>query len=243
MSSSIDLYSATPTLSVNTDIANSMNPGLLGIFGLIILIYYYLFYSMGIKIARQPSTQTSSAGMIIELLLWSIFIMLLTINSIQYYYEIDIGAEIKNIFSNNPKLDIIVKQPVEEDELVKKIEIQPQVFHLKDNKYTYDNAKAVCKAYGARLANYDDMQKAHKSGAEWCSYGWSENQAALFPTQKATWEKLQKIKGHENDCGRPGINGGYIANPNVTFGVNCYGHRPKMNRESRHLIDNNETVS
>jgi hypothetical protein len=30
---------------------------------------------------------------------------------------------------------------------------------------------------------------------------------ALFPTQKETWDKLQKIKGHEHDCGRPGING------------------------------------
>ena len=27
---------------------------------------------------------------------------------------------------------------------------------------------------------------------------------------------------------RPGINGGYIANPNVRFGVNCYGNKPKI---------------
>ena len=51
---------------------------------------------------------------------------------------------------------------------------------------------------------------------------------ALFPTQYKHWERLQKIKGHENDCGRPGVNGGYIDNPNVRFGVNCYGHRPKI---------------
>ena len=37
---------------------------------------------------------------------------------------------------------------------------------------------------------------------------------ALFPTQYEHWEHLQKIKGHENDCGRPGVNGGYIDNPN-----------------------------
>ena len=49
------------------------------------------------------------------------------------------------------------------------------------------------------------------------------NQLALFPTQYGKWERLQKIKGHENDCGRPGINGGYIDNPNVKFGINCYG--------------------
>ena len=59
----------------------------------------------------------------------------------------------------------------------------------------------------------------------------------LFPTQKKTWEKLQKIDedrgcnsnaaSHKNDCGRPGINGGYIANPYVKFGVNCFGKKPK----------------
>ena len=49
---------------------------------------------------------------------------------------------------------------------------------------------------------------------------------AFFPTQKATWDKLQKTKDHKNDCGRPGINGGYFANPYIKFGVNCYGKKP-----------------
>ena len=30
-------------------------------------------------------------------------------------------------------------------------------------------------------------------------------------------------KNHKNNCGRPGINGGFIMNPYVKFGVNCYG--------------------
>jgi hypothetical protein len=114
----------------------------------------------------------------------------------------------------------------------------PQVFHLKENKYSYENAKAVCKAYGARLANLEDLQKAHKDGAEWCSYGWSDKQHAYFPTQKKSWDKLQTIKGHENDCGRPGMNGGYIGNPNVAFGVNCFGYRPKMNSSSKYSMEN-----
>jgi hypothetical protein len=51
---------------------------------------------------------------------------------------------------------------------------------------------------------------------------------ALFPTQQKTWDNLQKIEGHENDCGRPGINGGYMKNPAVKYGVNCYGDKPVM---------------
>tara|TARA_A100001234_G_C12587982_1_gene369166 strand:- start:541 stop:1197 length:657 start_codon:yes stop_codon:yes gene_type:complete len=181
--------------------------------------------------------------MFLEIILWGLFLFLLGINTLQYYYDINIVTEIKNFFSDDPKVNITVKQPVEEEETpdITTVQIQPQVFHLRGNKYDYENAKAVCKAYGSRLANYDDMQKALKDGAEWCSYGWSEGQAALFPTQKETWDKLQKIKGHENDCGRPGLNGGYIANPNVRFGVNCFGYKPNPNASSQKLMET-ETI-
>ena len=81
------------------------------------------------------------------------------------------------------------------------------------------------------------IEKAYKDGAEWCSYGWSENQLALFPTQKDTWNRLQTIEGHENDCGRAGINGGYIANPNVKFGANCYGYKPKITQDDKDMMD------
>jgi hypothetical protein len=50
---------------------------------------------------------------------------------------------------------------------------------------------------------------------------------AFFPTQKATWSELQKTEKHKNNCGRPGINGGYMANPHIKFGVNCFGKKPK----------------
>ena len=51
------------------------------------------------------------------------------------------------------------------------------------------------------------------------------------------WNKLQKIEGHEHDCGRPGINGGYIANPNVRFGINCYGNKPKITAKESKIMN------
>ena len=69
-------------------------------------------------------------------------------------------------------------------------------------------------------------------------YGWSDNQMALFPTQKVTWDNLQKIKGHEHDCGRPGVNGGFIKNKNVKFGVNCFAPKPKITKEEQDLMNN-----
>ena len=87
------------------------------------------------------------------------------------------------------------------------------------------------------MASYNEIEDAYNKGAEWCNYGWSDNQLALFPTQKKTYNTLQQIKGHENDCGRPGINGGYIANPHVKYGVNCYGHKPVMTQEEEELME------
>ena len=111
-----------------------------------------------------------------------------------------------------------------------------QVFNIPGNNYTYNDAKAICNAYGAELANYQQVESAYKNGAEWCNYGWSDGQMALFPTQQQTFQNLQKIKGHEHDCGRPGINGGYIANPQIKFGVNCYGNKPKITQDEEELM-------
>jgi hypothetical protein len=116
--------------------------------------------------------------------------------------------------------------------------MRKQVFHIPASVYDYDNAKALCQAYGANLANIDQMEDAHKSGAEWCSYGWSDNQMILYPTQKSTWDSLQQNPEKKNSCGRPGINGGFMDNASMKAGVNCYGERPDMNESSSKLMAN-----
>jgi len=111
-----------------------------------------------------------------------------------------------------------------------------QVFNIPGNTYTYEDGKAICKAYGGDLATYEQVEDAYNNGGEWCNYGWSDKQMALFPTQQNTYNNLQQIKGHEHDCGRPGINGGYIANPDIKFGVNCYGIKPRITRNEEELM-------
>ena len=59
---------------------------------------------------------------------------------------------------------------------------------------------------------------------------------ALFPTQKSTWDKLQSSDKHKNDCGRPGINGGYMANPKLRFGVNCFGIKPEPRQIEKDIM-------
>ena len=102
-----------------------------------------------------------------------------------------------------------------------------QVFNVSQNKYTYKQAQQVCQALDASLATYDQIEQAYNEGAEWCNYGWSEGQMAYFPTQKETYNKLMENPYTKNACGRPGINGGFMGNPNLRFGVNCYGIKPE----------------
>jgi len=102
-----------------------------------------------------------------------------------------------------------------------------EVFNIANNVYSYADASNVCAAYGATLASYDQVEDAYNKGAEWCNYGWSQAQMAFFPTQKSTWLKYQATDDQKNDCGRPGVNGGFFDNPEIKFGVNCYGVKPK----------------
>lgn len=103
-----------------------------------------------------------------------------------------------------------------------------EVFYVASNLFTYEQAPAVCKAYGAELASYSQVEEAYSNGAEWCGYGWTAGGIAIFPTQESTWRNLQLEldPAKRTACGRPGINGGYF-DPSTKFGVNCYGVRPK----------------
>jgi hypothetical protein len=105
-----------------------------------------------------------------------------------------------------------------------------EVFNIAQDKYTYSDAEPLCKAFGAELATYDQVKEAYNKGADWCNYGWIKGQAAVYPTQQATYDKAQAgPEDQRNACGVPGVNGGYFDNPELRFGVNCYGSKPGNN--------------
>jgi hypothetical protein len=220
------------------------------IVALVIIIFVALFMSLG------NGNQDASQGMInasgekdsgsaLGIGMIALLVFVIVIGGLNYFYGSTITTSIKNFFSGNPIVKINVNEEIPKEPDVPPPPPPPprprrqndkEVFNIPGNYFSYEDSKSICKAYGSRLATYDEVENAYNNGGEWCSYGWSDGQMALFPTQKNTYKQLQKTKGHENDCGRPGVNGGYMANPHLQFGVNCYGVKPYMTKEEQELM-------
>lgn len=215
-----------------------LNPTVFIIVGIIIIVFFVFFLGLGSGngSVNGAEGQSGNGQQFLGIIVIAILIVLIILNAFQYFFSIDITAYLKNFFTSKPEVDIIVDQSNYEPAPLPEIKFRKQVYNIPGNYYTYDNAKALCTAYGSELATYEQIEKTYKNGGEWCNYGWSADQLALFPTQQATYNHLQKTPGHEHDCGRPGINGGYIANPEIKFGVNCYGYKPKINEEEEDLM-------
>lgn len=148
-------------------------------------------------------------------------------------------------FSNNEvciketKPEPVVSLPPEKKIMsISTFEKKKEVFHISNQDYSYAQGKCKCESYGGRLATKAELTDAYNNGANWCTYGWTDKQSAFYPVQKCEWDKIsvknERLPDNQKKyCGMPGINGGYFANPEIKFGVNCYGIKPegKLNKE------------
>jgi hypothetical protein len=188
---------------------------------LFLVLLYFGVYILGIPMSSEDKPSFIA---FFESNAYIFLVILLIIQFFKYFLNVHIldvifgGFNLANLFPSATNTAPVVTSPLD----------KPEVFNISNNLYSYNDAQSVCSALGSRLATYDEIEESYNNGAEWSTYGWSEGQHAYFPTQKDTWRKLQQIKGHEHDLGRPGVNGGYFSNPNVRFGVNCYGVKPPM---------------
>jgi hypothetical protein len=183
--------------------------------------------------------------LIVSLLICYFFKYVLAINLMDFFRDPNVSQFWKNTLSDKPvdkktdtKATTDSKTTDTKTTDTKKKETtpilkKPEVFNISNNDFSYKEAQSVCKSYDARLATYDEVEKAYNNGAEWCNYGWSDNQMGYFPTQKETWAELQKQPTMKNRCGRPGINGGFIPNPNIKLGINCFGIKPSASSKDK----------
>tara|TARA_B110001452_G_C15235409_1_gene427753 strand:- start:2733 stop:3557 length:825 start_codon:yes stop_codon:yes gene_type:complete len=216
--------------NISQDFYNNLNnhgtnPFVLVALIFIIILYYILFAFLGKSGFNDDDDDDviPKGGFIfIEALLWGLFIILIFVNGLSYFFNINVVTELKNIFSDEPEINI--ESTMEVPDICMNFK---EVYHVPGNKFSYHDAKAVCNAFDGEMATYDQLNKSQQKGGSWCSYGWTKDQLGLYPTSQSDWDKLQKKEDHEYDCGLPGINGGYVANPYTTLGANCYGIKPK----------------
>jgi hypothetical protein len=201
-----------------------------------ILIFYLIIY-----LFRIPMTAGAKSIFIAitEGFLWKTLLCIIIVDFFKYALGQNISDTLVNWLNSIPSTDpnllrmpvsgnVVVGNTIVGNAIVKRTPANnKEVFNIANNLYTYEDAQAICKSYDSTLATYDQMEQAYADGADWCNYGWSDGQMAFFPTQKSTWQELQKSPSRKNSCGRPGINGGYMQNPNMKYGVNCYGKKPK----------------
>ncbi len=120
-----------------------------------------------------------------------------------------------------------------------------QVFNIKENIYTLDDANGVCGALGAETASIEQLIDAHKQGADWCNVGWTKDGLAAFPLQYSTWKTLQDNEPNKrNMCGTPGIN--LVRNDkDLLYGVNCYGIKPepKQGEKVKQVIQSDAQIA
>lgn len=203
------------------------------LFGVVLLVYILIFVLFG-NSSQESNNNNKMPIIIIEVILWIVLIVVIGVNLQNNNYSF--STSLKNIFSKDiTNLDINVKPHNDKNSCGNNGNYE--VFHIPNNKHDYETARKICRKYNSRLATYSEVENAYNNGANWCSYGWSEDQLALFPTQMEIYNNLKSIPGHENDCGRPGVNGGFIDNKNVKFGVNCFGVKPKETEADKEYME------
>ena len=219
-----------------------------------VVLVYVIIFSMVSSSASTESSENTVFGksitiVILELLLWVSLIIIIYVNIRNYSEQnYDFQASLENLFDTRlSELKINVQNSNSDNSessnndsssgsCTEDNDSQKEVFQIAENKFDYLEAREICQKYGARLATYDEIEKAYDNGANWCNYGWSEDQMIFFPTQKRVYNLLKRMPDHKNSCGRPGINGGYIHNGDAKFGANCYGYRPNPKTIDKHYM-------
>jgi len=181
--------------------------------------------------AMENTSSMMSIPVMIGIGVLTILLILITIFRDHIAYGLQVAWDwVSSLFvkkSDGPAPDAVPSDPIDQQAVQNILPSVKEVFNIADNKYKYSDAEPLCKAYGAELATYDQVKEAWNKGADWCNYGWVKGQAAVYPTQESTYTKLQAgPEDQKGACGITGINGGYFDNPDLRFGVNCYGAKP-----------------
>lgn len=139
--------------------------------------------------------------------------------------EDESSSSSSNTNTGNRENDINSDENIEDKELLEPEEEERdlgEVFHVSDKSYTYNEARAVCKKYGAELATPSQVYKMYLKGTSWCNPGWSEGQHVIFPSTQESVNEANSNEETKGSCGKVGLNGMFEKNNSSKFGANCW---------------------
>ena len=93
----VDMNTILGVPSMNFLNTNMANPLIITLLVLIIIIYFVLFASLGNNTESMNASSSSKAGL--EILLWGVCLVIIIINGINYFLNVNIITSIKNLFS------------------------------------------------------------------------------------------------------------------------------------------------
>lgn len=102
-----------------------VSPIALFIVCLILLVLY------GIRGKGQGDSTT-----ILEVIVWTVFTLLILLNGFLYFFGIEITTYFDKFLQGKTTIGVDVEDKG----------LRDQVFHIRDNKYSYPDAKAICQA-------------------------------------------------------------------------------------------------
>ena len=90
------------------NIIGQTNPMVLTILSVIIIFYFVIFSYLGYSASNSTGYAQSRGLGVIEIIMWGLIIFLVLINGIQYFFKIDVNANLSNIFKEKPELDLTI---------------------------------------------------------------------------------------------------------------------------------------
>jgi len=215
---------------------------------------------------NTPMVSANSGSSFAYVIYTVVFLILGTMIGLVFYYRDDItdgwntAIDLLDSYVSNPSANLPPPlppspmtpsshplQPSQQSQMNIVEKVLPtgkEVFNISSNKFSYYDAEPLCSALGAELATYDQVKDAWSKGADWCNYGWVKGQMAVFPTSADTYKKTQSgPEDGRNSCGQVGVNGGYFDNPELKYGVTCFGKKPPQTSHSAADVAKNTPTS
>jgi chemotaxis protein histidine kinase CheA len=137
--------------------------------------------------------------------------------------ENEILKEENNLLSSSNIVSNVSKLPTKNSDNNNN---QKEVYLVKSNIFRKSDANSVCKAlFNGEIASKSQIHEAGEQGANWCNYGWANDNNAYYP--------LNQDIENSTCSGKKGLNGGNLPNSdNFQLGINCYGVKPDLNKYS-----------